>query len=245
MLIISAHKSDKGQRPYNEDYIWLDEDARLFILADGVGGNDAGDVASRLAASTIGPIIANQLNEKPHSTTAAIKEIITTAIETANAIIYDEAHKAQQKRKMGTTIVLALIQAGTAYICHAGDSRAYHLHGNALTQLTKDHSWLEEFGGGQAAANNGEKSPLESALTKSIGQDSAVEPSFTQVSLASEDWLLLCTDGLWRLLSHDQLKATLKAAGDSPDRAVAALMGKALAVGPDDNLSLIALKMVD
>jgi protein phosphatase len=242
-IIISAHKSDTGQRKYNEDYIWVDEEARLFILADGIGGHEAGDVASRLASTTIGSMIANHLKGQSHPTAAAIKDVITTAIETANTLVYDEAQKAQQKRKMGTTIVLALIHSNTGYISHAGDSRAYHLHGNTLTQLTKDHSWLEEFGGGQAATSNSEKSPFESALTKSIGQDSRVEPSFTQVSLAIEDWLLLCTDGLWRLLSQEQLKSELKAAIDNPQRAVSALMSKALAAGADDNLSLIALKV--
>ena len=243
-IIISAHKSDIGQRLYNEDYIWVDEEAGLFILADGIGGHEAGDVASRLASTTIGSIIANHLKGQSRSTATTIKDVMITAVETANTLVYDEAKKAQQKRKMGTTVALAFIQAGTAYICHAGDTRVYHLRGNNLTQLTKDHSWLEEFGGGLATATSGEKSPFESALTKSIGQDSHVDPSFTQLAVTTEDWLLLCTDGLWRLLSQEQLKAELKAAGNNPHRVVGALIGKALATGADDNLSLIALKIM-
>lgn len=242
MAIISAHKSDIGKRPHNEDYIWFDDQAGLYIVADGLGGQEAGDVASHLATSTIGPMVVNQVKSQSLSKDQ-IKELVTSAIETANKLVYEAAHQAGQKRKMGTTIVMALIQNSTAYISHAGDSRAYLIRESTLTQLTEDDSWAAEFGGTQSKDNARTKA-IEHILTKSIGQSSQVDPSFKVLSLTPGDCLLLCTDGLWDQISEEQILTEFGKAGDNLTQAVDTLVAAANAIDGSDNISVIALKLV-
>jgi len=128
MTIISAHKSDIGvikRNEQNEDYVWVHEQTGLFIVADGLGGYEAGDVASKLAANTVGKMLTEQLKkETPAPSASQIKALMTNAIEAANDAVQKIAQQAEQKREMGSTIVVALVQNGRAYISHAGDSRA-------------------------------------------------------------------------------------------------------------------------
>lgn len=244
MPIISAHRSDPGLNPdkqHNEDFIWVDEQAGLYILADGLGGHEAGDVASRLAANTIGPMVVNQLKGKTLSKTK-IKEVVVTAIEAANQAVYKAAHRAGHTRKMGTTVVMALFQKSTVYISHAGDSRAYLLQGSTVTQLTEDDSWAT-FSGLKPTKDNSRKK-IDHILTKSIGQESAVDPSFMEIKLKPGDHLLLCSDGLWGLVEDEQVIKELNKAGNNLEQAVQNLVDAANASGGDDNISIIALKLV-
>jgi len=238
MSILSAHKSDKGTRPYNEDYVWVDDEAGLYILADGLGGQEAGDVASRMASNTIGPMIVNQVKAATLSADE-VKKITTEAIELANKIVYDAAHEAGQKRKMGTTIVLALVQNSTAYISHAGDSRAYLLRDNKLTQLTEDDSWITFSGADDAARNK----KLDHFLTKSIGQDTPVDPSFQKLPLSAGDQLFLCTDGLWGWVAEDQIITALNNAGDNLNQGLMALTQAAIKGGSNDNISMLTIRI--
>ena len=245
MTIISAHKCDIGRvRPQNEDYVWVDEQAGLYIVADGMGGHDAGDVASQLAATAIGSTLAKHLNSgsRPLSS-AEIKELMVSAIEAANKTVYDEAHSAEHERKMGTTIVVALIQSATAYISHAGDSRAYLAQGSRLIQLTEDDSWRFEFGGSDQSKDNMRIGIIEHYLTKAIGQEAAVDPSFKELTLAPGDCLLLCSDGLWGLIEDNQILAELQKIKRDPAQAVGALVEAANAAGGGDNISAIAIKV--
>ncbi|MCB0213342.1 MAG: serine/threonine-protein phosphatase, partial [Anaerolineae bacterium] len=169
MAIISAHKNDIGRNEErdNEDYIWVDDRIGLYIVADGMGGHEAGDIASELAATTIAEAIADQLSQKTDTLDAdEIKTIIIDAAETANKKVYQAAHAAKQKRKMGTTVVMAFIPAATAYISHAGDSRAYLLRNSTLTQLTEDDSW-GAFSS-QSSGTNEVSSSLNPVLTKAV-----------------------------------------------------------------------------
>jgi len=242
MTIVSAHKCDIGLNPkrQNEDYIWVDEQAGLFIVADGMGGQEAGDVASKLAVETIATLLVDQTKNKSLST-AKIKELVTQAIETANETVYKASQKAAQKRRMGSTVIMALIQNSTAYISHAGDSRAYLLQGSSLSQLTEDDSWQTEFGAGQQTKGNGRKKVIDHILTKSIGQESKVDPSFTELKLNPGGCLLLCTDGLWGMIEDDQILAILKQAKKDPTKAVEALVDAANAAGGDDNISVVVI----
>lgn len=238
MSILSAHKSDKGKRPYNEDYVWVDDEIGLYILADGLGGQEAGDVASKMASNTIGPMIVNQV-KSASLPNEAMKKIIIDAIESANTIIHEAALEASQKRKMGTTIVLALIQGTTAYISHAGDSRAYLLRDNQLIQLTEDDTW-KTFSGLDDSTRN---SWIDNFLTKSVGQETRVDPSFQQLQLSAGDQLFLCSDGLWGCIEEDQIIAELNKAGENLDQGLATLINAAIDAGSDDNISMIAIKI--
>jgi len=247
MIIASAHKSDTGQkRKRNEDYVWVDETAKLFIVADGMGGHEAGDVASELAATTVGQLITAELKSKTEPIAPAIiTQLMTEATEFANKAVFNAAQEAGQKRRMGTTIVTALVRSGNIYISHVGDARAYLARGAALMQLTRDDSWKAQFGAKdpQPKAET-PSSKFDHILTKAIGQEAQLDPSSTEVKVAPGDWLLLCSDGLWNMVEDSQILAELQRAGDNPACAVESLVKAANEAGGKDNISVVAIKIL-
>lgn len=244
MPVVSAYKNDIGRdrTRQNEDYIWVDNELGLYIVADGMGGHEAGEVASQLAAITAGNHVSRQLKQHDQLlSTEAIKDLIISAAEEANRKVYEVAQNSDQKRKMGTTIVIALIQSSTVYITHAGDSRAYLLSGSALKQLTEDDSWgtfMRKASGESTETPNN----IDHILTKVVGQSTTLEPSFTTVALSPGDSLLLCSDGLWNMIDDKQIVTELKKAGDELDQAVESLIGAANAAGGRDNISVVVVK---
>ena len=246
MASVPAYKCDRGQqRQQNEDAIWVDKQAGLFIIADGMGGQEAGDIASRLTVETAGPLIVQQLNAKNSTDWSAdeIRVIVTNAIETANQTVFKAAQQAEQKRKMGATIVVALVQPSATYISHAGDSRAYLVQGSSLTQLTEDDSW-RTFGDDQPQKERGRNKAIDHILTKSIGQESKVEPSFKVLNPKLGSYLLLCSDGLWDMINDEQILQTINASKGNPQQAVTALVNAANSAGGKDNISVVLIKFV-
>jgi serine/threonine protein phosphatase PrpC len=241
MRVVSAHKSDIGQvYQRNDDYVWVDDEAGLYILADGMGGHEAGDVASSMTANSVGQAVAAQL--ATDYTAAQIKGILVRAIESANEAVFTAAQEAAQKRKMGTTIVLALLYASKAYISHAGDSRAYLIRDGHIRQLTEDDSWGAQFATSSLEVTQSEKGRFDHFLTKSVGQEEMLDPSFLEVQLEPGDWLLLCSDGLWNMVGDDVILAELLQAGDDPVPVVENLVAAANQAGGKDNISVVAVK---
>ncbi len=247
MTIVSAYKSDVGRkRAKNEDYVWADKQTGLYIVADGMGGHEAGEVASELAVTTVGKVIVDQFKTKTKALSkAAIKQLMTDAIETANETVFNTAKAAEQKRRMGATIVVALVQPSIAYISHVGDARAYLGRGSTLMQLTEDDSWGVKFAASASRSKaNVQPRKLDHVLTKAIGQESLLKPSFTEVKVVPGDWLLLCSDGLWNMVKDEQTLAELQKAANDPTRAVEALVAAANAAGGKDNISVSAIKIL-
>ncbi len=242
-MIVSAYKTDTGQRRRrNEDFVWVDESSRLFIVADGMGGHEAGDVASRLAAKTVSDWVVSELKDKTEPILPAIvTKILIDAVEEANKTVYNAAKKAGQKRHMGTTIVVALVRSEVAYISHVGDARAYLIRNATMMQLTKDDSWKAQFGAKEMDIPRGK---FDHILTKAIGQDSELNPSSTEVKLAPNDWLLLCSDGLWNMVEDDEIMTLLQQAGNDADCAVDSLVTAANTAGGKDNISVAAIKIL-
>ncbi len=247
MEIVSAHRCDIGRtHSQNDDYVWVDEAANIFIVADGMGGQEAGNVASRMTAETVGAMLAREMRTAPQLAAEDITKIMVEAIETANRDVFSAAQKAEQKRKMGTTIVAVVVKADVVTISHAGDSRAYLLRGQTLQQLTEDDSWGAQFAAaGVENKKNGEKGRFDHFLTKSIGQGSEIDPSLLTVYVQPNDWLLLCSDGLWNMVDDAQILRVLLNAGDNPQAAVDTLVSAANAAGGKDNISVIALKFLN
>lgn len=245
MPVRSAYKNDPGlnKNRQNEDFIWVDDEVGLYIVADGMGGHEAGEIASELAATTAGHYIAEKLKKQPVTLAAEVlRALLLEAGEAANQAVFEAAHQAEQDRKMGTTLVMALIQASKAYITHAGDSRAYLLHHSTLRQLTEDDSWsnfVRKSTGAEGQAPPG----IGHILTKAVGQSPPLEPSFSIVDLVPGDTLLLCSDGLWNMVDDDRLLAELEAAGDHLDQAVDRLVIAANAAGGKDNISVVVVKV--
>ena len=243
---ISAYKSDVGRTAkYNEDYIWIDEAAGIYIVADGMGGQEAGELASELTATTAGQFIAVRLKAEagPLSATAA-KEWVIGALEAANETVMQAAKEAQQARPMGAAMVLALVRPPTAYICHAGDARAYLGRNSVLTRLTTDDSWVAQLvANGLISEEQAQFHPLGHILTKAVGHEAPLEPVLTEVTISPGDWLLLCSDGLWKMIVEEQFLAALGEPQATPATVVETLVEAANATGGKDNISIIAIKI--
>lgn len=248
MKLVSAYISDIGRNPKrnNEDYVWVDEKAGVYIVADGMGGQEAGEIASELAANTIGELVSSQITAAGQPLTKnEIQDLLGRAIETANETVLKTAKAAGQRRKMGATIVVALLQLPNVYISHAGDTRAYLARSATIMQLTRDDSWSAEMAAeGIITKEQARGHIYEHWVTKAIGQNGPVSPSFMEVKLTPGDWLLLCSDGLWNMVEDEDILAELQKAGDDPGQAVEALVNAANEAGGKDNISIAVIKLL-
>lgn len=231
--VVSAYKTDIGlHREHNEDYIWVNEDVGLYIVADGVGGHQAGEVASQMAAETVGKIVTAHIQDEPTKNSATdIKKVLIGAVETANNLVHRAAQQNQHQGNMRTTVIVALFQLPTVYICHAGDSRAYLLRESPVQRLTDDDVWSTV-------------GRLRNILTKAVGQEHPLDPQFVEFNLMANDWLLLCSDGLWDMVPEEEIVSHLQQAQNDPAKCVASLTTAANEAGGTDNISVIAIKLL-
>jgi PPM family protein phosphatase len=246
MTLLSAHQSDPGRKlGHNQDYPWLDDTAGIYIIADGMGGQDAGELASELAATTTGNFIRDRLQAASGPLSAVeAKELIVTPLETTNRAVFAAVQQAHQDRPMGAAIVLALICPPAVYICHVGDARAYLGHDSKLTRLTVDDSWVARLvGTGVITEEQARYHPLGNILTKAVGHEFPLEPAFNEVAVIPGDWLLLCSDGLWKMVGDELMLAELQRAGSTPADVVEALVEAANAAGGHDNISIVLVKI--
>ncbi|HEY84632.1 MAG TPA: Stp1/IreP family PP2C-type Ser/Thr phosphatase, partial [Chloroflexi bacterium] len=242
MKLVSAYKTDTGlKRERNEDYLWVDERAGVYVVADGMGGHEAGDTASRLAAITIGEAIAGNLQAAAPA--AEVKKLMADAIEAANQAVWTASGEAGQTRRMGATVIVAVAQLPSIYISHAGDTRAYLIRDKALSRLTKDDSWAAQLvDSGVISEDEAEHHRNLHFVTKAVGQESPVEPDFIQSTLKTGDYLLLCSDGLWNMVTDPQVLSKFKKEKGNLALLVDSLIEAANAAGGKDNITVIILK---
>ena len=248
-----GHCSDVGrQRKRNEDSLFTlqtflgheygQEQFGLFIVADGMGGHQKGELASALAAQTCAGTILNdiylpELIGQQNSDSRPLNEILMSAVATANTAVQREVPEG------GTTLTMTLVMGNNAYIAHIGDTRVYLFKDRALKQITKDHSLasrLEELG--QSTPEEIEQA--QNVLYKAIGQSDLVETDVdTYVQhLPAGASLLMCTDGLWGLVQHDDIHHILMTA-DTPQQACEQLVAKANDNGGRDNITAIVVSL--
>ena len=240
MLIVS--RSDIGRiRQVNEDSALigkLNEHIHFAIVADGMGGHQAGDVASQLAVEAFRKIIA-QHDEIENLTIEDGKRIVKTAIRQANEDIYLLASKMEQYHNMGTTIVAALIWDDHVVIGHVGDSRAYLATEKNIERVTEDHSLVNVLiQSGQITEEEAEHHPRKNVLTRAIGTDSQVEIDIASHAWGDKPYLLLCSDGLSNRVSEQQM-LTVLADQTSIETKADTLIQYALDSGGEDNITLI------
>ena len=236
-----ASKSDVGQvREMNEDCCQVKQlgGAVLAIICDGMGGAAGGYIASQTAASLIAESVCAAFQE--HMKSRSIKHLLVTAIDNANARVYDLAQSDDNLAGMGTTVVAALVTPGAAYIAHAGDSRAYLYTGGDLLQLTKDHSVVQAMvDSGQLTEDEAKVHPRKNLITRALGVGDTLEVDYCEESLRAGDILLLCTDGLTNAAEPGQIKALLGACafGELADR----LVDAANRGGGTDNITVAVI----
>lgn len=232
----SAYQTELGQRKVNEDALFADDTLGLYIVADGVGGNRGGHVASEI---TVTDFVARIQTAPADSVTTDKATLLREALEATNLHLLDQASNHAEYPKMSTTIVTAWISDGVAYIGHAGDSRVYLVREGKVRQLTEDDVF-----GGWGKLPGFKKKSFEDFLVKSMGQNPPLDPTVSQLSLQPNDWLFLCTDGLWRHVDPDALLANISATS-SPDLFVQALLEKVKTVEGADNATLIAINILE
>jgi len=242
-----AALSDTGLlREQNEDSIAVSAEYGLMVLADGMGGYSAGEVASGIAVAVIRRTVESRLRRRWHRLPrgAAMQHLLGGALQLANSAILSAARQQPEYAGMGTTVVAALFHHDQITIAHAGDSRAYRLRDGILAQLTRDHSLLQEqLDAGLISAEAARTSEYKNLVTRAVGIDPALEIDVQEHRITAGDLYLLCSDGLSDLLPEPELAALLAAAGADLQAAAAALVQRANDHGGRDNISVILARV--
>ena len=236
-----AGKTDVGRvRQENQDDYRAGElpgGAVWALVCDGMGGAKGGREASQGACN----VIENFFQEQYAQCGVGQEEpFLKKALLYANRFVFQKAAHEEALAGMGTTAVCALVRSGNVYLCHAGDSRAYLIRDGKLTQLTHDHSYVQELVDcGTITAEEAEHHPQKNIITKALGVDYRLEPEFTAAKLKREDRLLLCTDGLTNMVPVEEMEELLAQGAfyDLPDRLIEA----ANAHGGSDNITALLL----
>lgn len=230
-------------RTSNEDCMGLFPDLDLYMVADGMGGHAAGEVASSMAVETARDSIAkNEGTGKPLLTAQRLE----MAIKTSNQKIYQAGKQTPALSGMGTTLVSVLVDQGTAYIGYVGDSRVYLVRDNEITQLTTDHSLVNEYlKKGMMTSEEAERHPLKHVLSRALGTTPDVEVDMLSLPLKSEDMLLLCSDGLSNTVTQQIILQVLKRSRGNLQEACNQLIEQANNRGGVDNITVIILQCID
>ncbi|NIK68585.1 MULTISPECIES: Stp1/IreP family PP2C-type Ser/Thr phosphatase [unclassified Paenibacillus] len=244
--MITANRSDVGRiRHINEDRSWvgqLDNGITLAIVADGMGGHQAGDVASQLAVNTFRDMLEKSASKADLSMQEG-KMLIRQALVMANDVVYDMASRNEQYYNMGTTIVAALYKEQQLIIGHIGDSRAYLITADGIAQLTEDHTLVNELvKSGQISLDEAAHHPRRNVITRAVGTDAQVEVDIYTAVLSDNDVLLLCSDGLTNMVSDEEMLQTVREEGLGLDDKADRLIQLALQAGGDDNVTVVLLQ---
>ena len=234
--------TDKGRvRPTNQDIYQIevreDNDTALLVVCDGMGGANAGNVASRFAAQAFAEKIKPALGGRLDA--PARQDLLLHALDEANETVFSLAGRQPEFRGMGTTLVAALVQGEEATLINVGDSRGYLFDGEALHRLTEDHSYVEEMRRqGRLTEEAARTHPQKNLITRAVGVDSEVEGDLFEVRLGENETLLLCSDGLTGMAEDEKIAEALKNA-KSLALAGDALLTLALEGGGRDNITTV------
>ena len=234
-------------RPHNEDSIFGDADTGLVVLADGMGGYNAGEVASGIAVKVVSGGLTAELSSGRELSKVDVQSGLTHAalllqqqIAAANKGIYEAAQTRPECAGMGTTIVAAVFHGNRVSIGHIGDSRCYRLRGEKFEQLTHDHSLLQEqIDAGQLTPEQAKYSLNKNLVTRALGIEAIVPPDITEYRLEADDIYLLCSDGLTDMVEPDVLHTMLGRGRANLAKVAADLVDLANENGGRDNISVI------
>ena len=221
------------KRRHNEDtYV---ERPPLFAIADGMGGANAGEIASRLAAAAL---------EEDGGDASAAEERVVELIQEANRRVYRRANEDESASGMGTTMTVAIVDDGGVTIGHVGDSRAYRLRGGELEQLTDDHSLVAELvRSGRLTPEEADAHPQRSVITRAVGTDPDVDVDAFTVPGEPGDVYLLCSDGLTDMVDDGIIRGVFEEHPGDLRAAAKALVGAANRVGGDDNITVVCFSL--
>ena len=237
-------RTDPGRaRDNNEDAVALDNDTNLCVLADGMGGYNAGEIASGMATAFIKSEMARWLSEAGrHAKVKEIRRALEICVDNANRSIFNASDSNPQYSGMGTTLVVAVFHGATLILGHIGDSRCYRLRGGELSQITKDHSLLQEqIDAGLITPEQAATSSIKNLVTRALGVEDAVMLDLHEHEVEAADCYLLCSDGLSDMVDDGEIASILR--GESPMEQLAdALVVAANEHGGRDNISVLLVQ---
>lgn len=252
MKINAYGLTDVGKkRNKNEDSFLINEDLQLYVVADGMGGHSGGELASKMAVSTIEETFQG-INSDPEATVisgvntddADFGERLRYAIEVASGKIHDRSLFDPSLKGMGTTTVAIAFTDEVAFVANVGDSRAYHFHANKMSQLTTDHSLVtEQVQAGLISQKDAKNHRLKNIITRSVGYHEEVEIDIRSVEMHMGDKILLCSDGLSNLVEDAEIEKIV--VGNKIKEACRILVDKANDNGGDDNITVLITEITD
>jgi protein phosphatase len=251
MRITSEALSDVGRkRKGNEDAHAVNLEQKLYVVADGMGGHAAGEVASRIAVEAIEEFVTLTAGNQEITWPFGLDETISydgnrlkTAIRHANRRVLEATRESAELEGMATTVAAVLVEGDVANLAHVGDSRIYRWSDEELTLLTSDHSWVnEQIQTGVISAEQARSHPLRNVVTRALGGRADLLVDVQALRMKEGDVLLLCSDGLTTMISDEEIASTLRSSGDDIGRAARALVDEANGHGGEDNITVVLMK---
>jgi serine/threonine protein phosphatase PrpC len=247
-----AARTDVGmRRNHNEDCYGILEDERLVLVADGMGGHAAGEVASGLATTEVSAFY-QRTNAgggepwpfEPNPELSHLENRLICAFKVANARIFETSRSDGGRRGMGTTLAAIAIENGQICIAHVGDSRVYRVQGEAIARVTRDHSLLEQFKEINPGMTREEENnfPHKNVITRALGLNDEVEVDVKRYDLVEGDEYLLCSDGLSGHVTDEEMLEVMRESGDDLRGAVEKLVDMANDAGGNDNITVVVLR---
>ena len=215
----------------------------IFVVADGMGGHAAGEVASRMAVESVLETLASPDNELEAFGAQETLDLMHSAINRANRVVIEEGVRSPEKRGMGTTCTLGVMQGDFLHIAHIGDSRGYLMRGGDLSRLTKDHSVVEEeVRRGLLTMDQARTDPRRNLITAAIGLDRDLTVDTESLELFAGDRIMFCTDGLNSMISDQEIEVLLD--GSDPQKTCQRLIDSANSAGGDDNIPVVVAAVI-
>lgn len=244
-MIKAYGKSDVGMvREMNQDYYYISDDQneiKLYILADGMGGYKGGEIASKLAVTCARNYIENNLKETPKDKESLI-QLVASSVEYANMVVYEKAKEDKELEGMGTTLEICLVYNNRAYIAHVGDSRIYRIRKELMRKLTKDHSYVQKLvEDGTITKEEADFHPKKNMLMRALGCNAFVEPDVTIKGFLKGDTIIICSDGLTNMVTQEEI---YKVATSKFEYAPSELIEKANKNGGYDNITVIIIRNI-
>ena len=232
-------------RKHNEDNLLMAQDLGLFVVADGLGGHAAGEVASQIVVETMGRFVADTVEQErtwPVDYDAELSfnaNRLKAAVTLSDKAIAEDIRSNPERETMGSTVVALIVGEGRATLAHVGDSRAYMLDADGIRQVTRDHSWVaEQVANGILTPSEARVHPFRNVITQALGNGGDLEVEVQEMDLAESERLLLCSDGLSGMVPDQQIWDIVSKAS-SYQEAVEALISAARAAGGEDNITAI------
>lgn len=232
MTVSAAGLSDIGKiRKKNEDCFTILENQNIYIVADGMGGHNGGEIASKATIKIMRRHFSNDIVKTMHTSSQKARHAMLDSFEEANDTVMALANKEPTLQGMGCTLVMAFITGTTLHTCHVGDARCYVISADEISQITTDHTIVEE---------SGEISANRHVVTRVIGYPFPDPPEYNKTALHEGDRVLLCSDGLWSMVDARMICDVITAA-DSPQKAAQQLIEFANEAGGNDNITALVV----